>query len=483
MTHFAYARIVSLFALALLATRSVAADPVEVTFADRAMELGLELANSAACWADLDNDGWPELCAGGVVWKNEEGKRFAKLADGVGTVVAADFDNDGYVDLFSWSALQLFLNQGGKSFEKIAMPEIPKCVSRGACLGDFNGDGFVDVYVGGYEDWNAGITYNDVLLINEMGKGLKVAFTDARYRTRGVTACDFDRDGDLDVYASNYRLQPNVLWSNDGQGKLQDNTAALNALGTSAGFGGGHSIGSAWGDFDNDGEIDLFVGNFAHVDGRGDQPKSRFLRNVRKDGKHLFEDRGICGVFYQESYATPSVGDYDNDGDLDLFFTTVYGTASFGRKNNPVLFRNGTDLQFTNANALAKIPALPPTYQAAWADFDHDGDLDLATAGRLFQNNATARHWLAVKLQGDGKLVNRSAIGAQVRIQVEDKTMTRQVEAGTGEGNQNSLTLHFGLAQNDAPVNLEIYWPNGATQTVPSVPVDKVTTVKYDGKK
>ena len=241
MTHFAYARIVSLFALALLATRSVAADPVEVTFADRAMELGLELANSAACWADLDNDGWPELCAGGVVWKNEEGKRFAKLADGVGTVVAADFDNDGYVDLFSWSALQLFLNQGGKSFEKIAMPEIPKCVSRGACLGDFNGDGFVDVYVGGYEDWNAGITYNDVLLINEMGKGLKVAFTDARYRTRGVTACDFDRDGDLDVYASNYRLQPNVLWSNDGQGKLQDNTAALNALGTSAGFGGGHS--------------------------------------------------------------------------------------------------------------------------------------------------------------------------------------------------------------------------------------------------
>lgn len=483
MARFAFTRIVSLFALVLLATPAFAAEPVEVTFADRTMELGLELANSAACWADLDNDGWPELCAGGVIWKNEGGKRFVKLADGVGTVVAADFDNDGFVDLFSWSALQLFLNQGGKSFEKIAMPEIPKCVSRGACLGDFNGDGFVDVYVGGYEDWNAGITYNDVLLLNEMGKGLKVAFTDARYRTRGVTACDFDRDGDLDVYTSNYRLQPNVLWSNDGQGKLKDDTAAFNALGTSAGFGGGHSIGSAWGDFDNDGEIDLFVGNFAHVDGRGDQPKSRFLRNVRKDGKHTFEDRGICGVFYQESYATPSVGDYDNDGDLDLFFTTVYGTASFGRKNNPVLFQNGTDLQFTNANAIAKLPALPPTYQAAWADFDLDGDLDLASAGRLFQNNATARHWLSIKLQGDGETVNRSAIGAQVRIKVDDKTMTRQVEAGTGEGNQNSLTLHFGLAKNDAPVTLEIYWPNGATQTVPSIPVDKVATIKYDGKK
>jgi enediyne biosynthesis protein E4 len=456
-----------------------AAEPTEVTFADRTAELGLELANSAACWADLNNDGWPELCAGGVVWKNEAGKKFTKLAEGVGTVVAADFDNDGFVDLFSWSSLQLFHNQAGEGFEPIPMPELPKCVSRGACLGDFDGDGFVDVYVGGYEDWNAGITYNDILLINDKGKALKVAFNDARYRTRGVTACDYDRDGDLDVYASNYRLQPNVLWTNDGTGKLQDDTAALNAVGTSAGFGGGHSIGSAWGDFDNDGEIDLFVGNFAHVDGRGDQPKSRFLKNVVKDGKHSFEDRGICGVFYQESYATPSAGDYDNDGDLDLFFTTVYGTASFGRKNNPVLFRNGDDLQFADANAAAQLPSLPPTYQAAWADFDHDGDLDLVAGGKLFQNNAKNMHWLAVKLEGDGKAVNRSAVGAQVRIKIGEKTLTRQVEAGTGEGNQNSLVLHFGLADHQTPVAVEVQWPDGTTQTAANTGVDQFAVVAY----
>ena len=124
-------------------------------------------------------------------------------------------------------------------------------------------------------------------------------------------------------------------------------------IATSKGFGGGHSIGSAWGDFNNDGLIDIFAGNFAHVDGRGDQPKSRFLQNLGAKQAYKFKDLGPCGVHYQESYATPSVGDYDNDGNLDVFFTTVYGTASFGRKNNPVLFRNDGAFKVTDVSAKA----------------------------------------------------------------------------------------------------------------------------------
>lgn len=450
----------------------------KTTFSDVTAELGLAPGGSAACWADLDNDGWPELCVGGVVWKNEAGKKFSQLADGVGTVVAADFDNDGWVDLFSWSSLQVFRNQQGKSFEKIEMPEIPRCSSRGAALGDYNGDGFVDIYVGGYEDWNAGITFHDVLLLSDGGKAFQVAMADARYRARGVTACDFDRDGDLDVYASNYRLQPNVLWVNDGQAKLTDQTAALNAVGTSKGFGGGHSIGAAWGDFDNDGQIDLFVGNFAHVDGRGDQPKSRFLRNVVQNGKHTFEDRGTCGVFYQESYASPAAADFDNDGDLDLYFTTVYGTASFGRKNNPVLFRNDGPFQFVNGNADAHLPALPPTYQAAWCDFDRDGDMDLISAGKLFRNDTQGRHWLGLTLRGDGTKINRSAIGAQVRVKIGDKILTRQVEAGTGEGNQNQVALHFGIGDHQQAVDVEVTWPGGTQQQLKAMAIDQYHEVE-----
>ncbi len=450
----------------------------ELVFVDRTADLGLELANGSTCWVDVDNDGWTDLCAGGTVWKNNAGTSFARLADGVGIVVAADLDNDGFVDLFSRSAMQVFRNVSGESFSPVALPELPKCVSQAACLADLNADGLVDIYVGGYEDWNAGITYPDLVLMNQGGMSFALAQTDERYRARGVSACDFDEDGDADVYVSNYRLQPNVLWLNDGAGVLADVATARNALATSEGFGGGHSIGSAWGDFDSDGRVDLFAGNFAHVDNRGDQPKSRFLRNLGSDADPTFEDRGTCGVFYQESYASPAAADYDNDGDLDLYFTTVYGTASFGRPNNAVLFRNDGDFTFADATAETKLAGQPSTYQAAWADFDHDGDLDLATGGKLFVSTGAEGHWLKVRLYGDGAGINWNAIGAQVRISLDGATLTRQVEAGTGEGNQNDLVLHFGLGVHAGAVDLEILWPGGATQTVTGVAVDRTVAVR-----
>ncbi|MBI3921951.1 MAG: CRTAC1 family protein [Armatimonadetes bacterium] len=448
-------------------------------FKDRTESLGLNIASAGVCWADFDRDGWTDLCAGGVVWKNNAGKSFTKVAENVGECVAADFDNDGFVDLFSWSLLRVYRNNGGKSFTPIDLPAFPPCVSIGACCGDFNGDGFVDIYVGGFEDWGAGITYPDLLLMSDKGQGFRHAWSDTRYRARGVTACDFDGDGDLDVYVSNYRLQPNILWLNDGAGQFKDVTAAYNAIATSPGFEGGHSIGAVWGDFDNDGNIDLFAGNFAHQDDRGDQPKSRFLRNLGAPKGHVFEDLGPCRVFYQESYASPSAGDYDNDGDLDLFFTTVYGVASFGRTNFPVLYRNDGSFVLADATSGAQLAELPPTYQAAWADFDNDGDLDLVSAGKLFENQGSGHHYLEVCLEGDGRLVNRSAIGAQVRIKWKNQILTRQVEAGTGQGNQNDLTLHFGLGSHASPVNLEIRWPNGKTRILRKVRADRRISVSY----
>lgn len=452
----------------------VAAKPY---FTDRAAATGLSLGGDAACWVDLDNDGWPDLVTGTGAWHNDKGARFTRMGD-FGDCVAADFDNDGYVDLFSWTQLRLYRNVAGKEFKPVELPALPTS-SRGACWGDFDNDGFVDLYIGGYEDWDRQITYPSYILMNQGGKSFKIAWTEETYRTRGVTACDFNQDGAIDVYVSNYRLQNNVLRLNDGKGHFRDAAPEYNVVATSPGFDGGHSIGACWGDFDNDGLIDLFAGNFAHVDSRGDQPKSRFLQNLGPAAKYHFRDLGTCGVFYQESYASPACGDYDNDGDLDLLFTTVYGVASFGRPNNPVLYRNDGAIQFGNATATAGMTDLPPTYQAAWADYDRDGKLDVVCGGKLFHNDLAQGNWIEVRLKGDGRAVNSSAIGAQVRIRLGRQTLTRQVEAGTGEGNQNDLVLHFGLGSHKRPVDLEILWPGGGRQVVRRAKPGTVVAVAY----
>ncbi|MFO0528923.1 MAG: CRTAC1 family protein [Planctomycetota bacterium] len=441
-------------------------------FVDRSAELGIQPGGLAACWVDLDRDGWSDLCAGGTVWKNEQGKRFTQLATGVGEVLAADVDNDGFPDLCSWSNLTVYRNDQGKAFTPLATlslpPDQPRTVSLGASVGDFNRDGWVDLYVGGFEDWENQLTFPDLLYLNEGGKSFRLAWHDSRHRARGVTSCDFDQDSDLDVYVSNYRLQPNQLWLNDGQANFADAADRLNAVGTTPEFGGGHTIGSAWGDFNSDGLFDLFVGNFAHVDRRGDQPKSRFLRNQGSAAAFAFEDLGPCGVFYQESYASPAAADFDNDGDLDLYFTTVYETASFGKKNNPVLFRNEGNWTFSDQTESNRLANLPATYQAAWSDFDHDGDLDLLTAGKLFVNESAPGNWLQLNLIGNGSSSNRAAIGAQARVQLADRAVVRQVEAGTGQGNQNDFTLHFGLGSQTEPVVVEVQWPDGtSTRTAP----------------
>ena len=264
---------------------------------------------------------------------------------------------------------------------------------------------------------------------------------------RGVLSCDFDQDNDADFYISNYWLCPNYYWVSDGQG------GAARA-GKNAAAGNGHSIGAACGDVDNDGYFDIFAGNFAHPG----QPQSRFLRNRGPEHGYEFEDKGTCGVAFQESYASPTLGDYDNDGDLDLFFTTVYG------HNAPRLYRNNGNWSFSDVTGEEGIPRLGATYQAAWGDVNNDGFLDLATGGRLFINNGNANHWLKIKLKGNGTTVNAAAIGAQVRIKLGDQTLSRRVGDTVGQGSQNNLTLHFGLGQHADNVKYTVTWTNGETQ-------------------
>ena len=452
-----------------LAASTLRAEEAIKPFVDVTEAMGLKGNNGGvAAWGDFDNDGWVDLCIGGEIWRNEEGKRFTKVGKVGGSAVWGDFDNDGFLDLFCWESGTLWRNIKGKEFKQVPFPPRPMKVSVGACWGDFDGDGFLDLYVAGYE---ANEAYQPHAIFRNQGDGTfkEIWRTKEKFQPgRGVTAADFNEDGHLDIFVSNYRLEANLLWLNDGKGKFTDVAKTHGAAGNMKQGWYGHTIGSAWGDLDNDGHLDLFVGNFSHPPDY--QDRSQFLRNMGPKHKWHFEDMTkIAKLRWQESYASPTLGDFDNDGLLDLYFTTVYP----GDKS--VLYRNRGQWKFEELKDGAGL-TLPQTYQAAWGDFNNDGQLDMITGGKLFRNPGNSNHWLKVRLEGAGK-VNRAAIGAQVRLRLDKQTLTRQVEGATGQGNQNDLTLHFGLGAHKDAVRLEVRWPDGTRQEV-DTPVDRAVTVK-----
>ena len=461
-------------------------------FKDVSEEFGFT-GGGKASFADYNNDGFVDLHAG-QLFKNEGGKKLvAQTEVGApgGEVVWGDYDNDGYVDMFQFTGGgSLHRNKGDGTFEQIEFPTLPTVNSRGAVWLDINNDGLLDLYVGGYEIWQQKV-HPDVIYLNQGDNKFIEHWKTPEgqcYSARGVCAADFNEDGFVDVFVSNYRLQPNHLWVNDGSGKFNNVAEKFGAAGNAGPVipytGGiqyaisGHTIGSCFADMDNDGLIDIFVGNFSHP--RPDQDHPQFLRNKGVDGEFMFEDKSEgSGLAWQESFASPTFGDFDNDGDLDLYFTTVYGVGSGGIKNFPVLYINESAWKYTNVTDAQGLGGLGATYQAAWADVDNDGDLDLCSAGKLFRNEAENGNWIKLNLIGDGVTVNRSAVGAIAKIKVGEKTMTRHVETGMGEGNQNEMTLHFGLGDHAEAVSVQLLWPGGAKQTVDGLAVNKSHKLEF----
>ena len=451
-------------------------------FRDRTAAVGLTgVGSDAAAWGDFDNDGDPDLWDGHNIWRNDGGTFSVEVDSlgGSGGGLWGDFDNDGLLDLYAFGGTALIYLQrpespSGWAFVLGAMTPTPMDISLGAAAADFDNDGFLDLYVAGYE--NPGYEADGMWFGNGDGT-FSLVWTEPPggagwvYPGRGVTACDFDEDADMDIYVSNYRLEANYLWVNDGFGVLDDRAYPFNVACIPDGwtYSCGHTIGSAWGDLDNDGDFDLFVGNFSHPDDYQDRPMT--LSNEVAFGNGFVDMSGTVDLAWQESYASPALADVDNDTDLDLYFTTVYGG------DYPVLYENQGAYAFTDTTGPSGLAYIASTYQAAFADIDGDGDVDLLTGGRLFRNEGSYGGWLAVKLVANGTTSNAAAIGAQVRVVAQGVTVTRQVEAGTGEGNSNDLTLHFGLGAETDPVDVEVRWPDGFVQVVEDVEVDQLVWI------
>ncbi len=465
-----------LFALLLTGAIPTFAAPLFEDVTDAAGLSGIG-RDGGVTWIDLDRDGWVDLIVKGRIWRNIEGKKFVEMTKESGvtpfdwSTTAADFNGDGHIDLvFPNRKGALWLGDGAFGFTPGEMAETPNTHSMGAAAADFDGDGWLDLYVSSYEIWEKNLSFPDFRYRNNSGKLelVWVAGKEETMRSRGgVTAADFNNDGAIDVYVGNYRLQPNFLWVNDGKGEFANHAAEFGVAGTmrknvmfSTELGvkypsSGHTISAVWGDFDNDGLFDLFVGNFSHPPAYQDRPM--FLQNGGVEKEFHFIDRSDdAGIPWQESYAGSAAADYDNDGKLDLFFGTIY------KGDRGKLFHNEGNWKFSDVPEAGGIQS-ERTFQAAWADFDNDGRMDLFTGGRLYRNVAPAGNFLRLELTDNAP--NTTAIGTVVTLSGDGfLKQTRQVEAGTGSGCQNELTCHFGLGESTAEAIAEVRWPDGTIE-------------------
>ncbi len=469
-------------------------------------------------WGDLNNDGWTDNIGGQQFLENDS---TVLLNNGDGTFSSSilpnmryvssrslgDYNNDGYLDVFGYSSgeyglspnTRLMTNLGGTGFQDdsakyLATSTTPAWVHRASTWVDITGDGYLDNYVTSWNEPWLGPPDDDMIYVARPGADPEngtITFehtwnSNPDYNGQGVTHFDYDRDGDQDLYVSNYWLTPNQLLVNNGFNG--DNGALQNVNGE--GGSATHSVGSSLGDFNNDGDIDVFISTFSH----SYNPPSRFLRNNGASSNFSFTSVGTSGIQWVEPIGGSMVADYDNDGDLDVLVTTV---AGYGGSNQPKLYENttapGSDTFSFQDVGLMGLPAAP--YKAAWADYDNDGFLDVVAAGQttngqLFKNPGTtnwpSNHYLKVHLtggQGDNGLVNGAAIGAQAWIDVPGLgRITRQVEGSTGGGAQNDLTLHFGLGTHSGPVDVTVFWPDGTTQDVTNVSVNQQIEISLGGQ-
>jgi hypothetical protein len=449
------------------------------------------------------------------LFRNDGGMRFTDVTDSAGVAgvgyamgaAAADYDNDGDVDLFVAGVArnQLLRNTGKGRFDD-ATAEAGISSGEWAVAGgwfDYDNDGRLDLFVVNYVRWSADVnrycgdqargariychprffqglpnrlyrnrgdgTFEDVSeragLLKHVGKGMSVAFADV------------DRDRRLDAFVTNDTV-PSFLFRNLGNGTFEENGllagVALPASGRPV-----SAMGTDFQDYDNDGWPDLV---FTALTGETfplfrNDTRGRFEETTQSTGLARWTARssGWCAVFL----------DADNDGRKDLFTANSHANDRIGEaeatawKQANSLFLNGGPAGFRDATSESGLAQAAAVHRGCGvADFNGDGRLDvvvrsLGSPAELWLNeSAPERHWLIVRLIGTKS--NRDGIGARIAVGTQVRTMTTSV----GYASSSHAGAQFGLGDQSGPVRVEIEWPSGTTQVLENVKTNQVIDIK-----
>jgi hypothetical protein len=408
----------------------------------------------------------------------------AGLADQLGglNILQTDYNNDGCKDILvlrgGWEVAQrksLLRNNCNGTFTDVTAASglaKPATATQTAVWVDVNNDGLLDLFVGNEDS-------SSQLFLNKGGTRFEdishTAGVDRLGFTKGVTAGDYNNDGFADLYVSNYD-GPNILYRNNHDNTFTDTSETAGVPGSGRGFG------TWFFDYDNDGWLDLFATSYfmsADETARtylGLPHNATTLKLYRNQGNGTFRDVtaavGLDKVFMPMG---ANFGDVDNDGFLDLYLGM--GTPSFASLAPHVLLRNKEGRAFVDITASSGTGELHKGHGIAFADLDNDGDEDIiaeiggATPAdshtmRVFENPGQGNDWLTVKLVGVKS--NRAAIGARITVTVENEGRgSRSISRAVGSGGSfgaSPLEQHIGLGKSARIVDVEIWWPTGNTR-------------------
>jgi hypothetical protein len=431
-------------------------------------------------WADVNGDGFEDLFISNGPSGGQNNALYLNQGDGTFQAVSgdpivqdgspsdgatfADIDNDGDLDAFvvTWyGVVNYFYRNNGATFTRVADAVTGSIgtYSETAAWGDYDNDGFVDVYITNSDGDKRNMLYRNKGddSFERITAGAWVTEADL---SRCVNWVDYDNDGDSDLFVTNESNQANDLFRNDDNGSFTKIAAA--PLTTSL----RGSMSASWGDVDNDGDFDVVVANAGYFQTQNNQLFLNSNGNFTEMTSGQLVTDGGC------SYGS-AFGDVDNDGDLDLAVANGYCNGAIVN----FLYLNDGAGNFTRATT--ETLNTPCSFGLAFGDYDNDGFLDLAIAtcknataspqpnNLLYRNNGNDNNWLKIKLEG--VVSNRAAIGTKVRIKTTAGWQLRDISAQSGYNGQNSLVAHFGLAGANSVDSVTIEWPSGIRQHLTQV--------------